>query len=313
MVRTKVFVLALAPVILLAASLVLARPQQAPATGQQQGQRGGQQQPPAPPAIQQLKPGFYIVTGIGGNTSVRVTNDGIAIVDTKNLGEQNYNALMAQIRSVSNQPVRYAFITHVHQDHSGNTQFFKAAGTQVIAHEDLVKNLETYTSNAGKPAPPSITYARDHVVRLGNVAVEAHHYAAGHTGGDTIVYFPDVRVVALGDELVHPQSPNIDYPNGGSTIGWRQSIDAVSKLDFDLAIPGHGVPMTKAEFMAYKTKVDTFTERAIDVARRNINRAQMLYEIKQNDLGWNITMPDARLAAFYTEMRSYAAANPARQ
>ena len=173
-------------------------------------------------------------------------------MDTKNLGEQNYNALMARIRSVTNQPVRYAFITHVHQDHSGNTEFFKAAGTQVIAHEGLVENLETYTSNAGTPAPPSTTYTSNHVVQLGNATIEAHHFAPAHTGGDTIVYFPDVRVVAVGDELVHPQSPNIDYPNGGSVIGWMQSIDAVSKLDFDLAIPGHGAPKTKEEFMAYK-------------------------------------------------------------
>jgi glyoxylase-like metal-dependent hydrolase (beta-lactamase superfamily II) len=291
----------LVAVILVAATLVLAEAQQAPPAGQQ---GGGNQ---APPAIRQVKPGFYVVTGIGGNTSVRVTNDGVAIVDTKNLGEQNYNALMAQIRSVTQQPVRYAFITHVHQDHSGNTASFKAAGTQVIAHEGLVENLKTYTSAAGKPAEPSVTYSRDHVVRLGNVTVEAHHYAAGHTGGDTIVYFPDVRAVAMGDEMVWPQSPNCDYPQGGSMLGWVRSLNEVQKLDFDTVVPGHGNVMTRDEFLQFKAKLELFVDRAVIVARRNVPRAQMFYEIQQHDLGgWNITMPDARLAAFYNEMRTEA-------
>jgi glyoxylase-like metal-dependent hydrolase (beta-lactamase superfamily II) len=298
--------MSLVAVILVAATFVLAEPQQAPATpaAGQQGGGGGNQ---APPAIRQIKPGFYIVTGIGGNTSVRVTNDGVAIVDTKNLGEQNYNALMAQIRTVTQQPIRYAFITHVHQDHSGNTASFKAAGTQVIAHEALVENLKTYTSAAGKPDTPSVTYSRDHVVRLGNVVVEAHHYAAGHTAGDTIVYFPDVKIVAMGDEMVNPQAPNCDYPQGGSMLGWVQSLNEVQKLDFDTVIPGHGNPMTRDEFLQFKTKLEVFVERSVTVARRNVPRAQMFYDIQQHDLGgWNITMPDARLAAFYNEMRAEA-------
>jgi glyoxylase-like metal-dependent hydrolase (beta-lactamase superfamily II) len=298
MVRKKVLVMTLVAVILVAATFVLAEPQQAPAAG------GGNQ---APPAIRQVKPGLYIVTGIGGNTSVRVTNDGVAIVDTKNLGEQNYNALMAQIRSVTQQPVRYAFITHVHQDHSGNIGPFKAAGTQVIAHEGLAENLKTYTSAAGKPADPSVTFARDHVVRLGNVSVEAHHYAAGHTAGDSIVYFPDVKVVAMGDEMVNPQAPNCDYPQGGSMMGWLRSLNEVAKLDFDTVIPGHGNVMTRAEFNDFKMRLETFVDRSVTVARRNVPRAQMFYEIQQHDLGgWNITMPDARLGAFYNEMRAEA-------
>jgi uncharacterized protein (DUF952 family) len=49
-----------------------------------------------------------VVTGGGGNTSVRVTSDGLILVDSKNLGDQFYNALMEQVKIVSNQPVRAA-------------------------------------------------------------------------------------------------------------------------------------------------------------------------------------------------------------
>src|SRR5262245_46946993 len=71
------------------------------------GGRQGGGPPAAPPAIKQVKPGLYMVTGIGGNTTVRVANDGLIVVDTKNLGDANYMALMEQIKTVSSAPVKY--------------------------------------------------------------------------------------------------------------------------------------------------------------------------------------------------------------
>ena len=82
-----------------------------------------------------------MVTGAGGNSTVRVTDQGVILVDTKNLGDQFYNDLVAQIKTVSPQPVKYAIVTHVHQDHSGNIERFEKAGAQVIAYEGLNKNL----------------------------------------------------------------------------------------------------------------------------------------------------------------------------
>jgi len=76
--------------------------------------------PPPPMAIKQVKPGLYMVTGGGGNSTVRVTDQGVILVDTKNLGEGPYNDLVRLIKTVTDQPVRFVFVTHVHQDHSGN-------------------------------------------------------------------------------------------------------------------------------------------------------------------------------------------------
>src|SRR5712691_5812150 len=83
------------------------------------GQRGAAP-PPPPMAIKQVKPGLYMVINGGGNSTVRVTDQGVILVDTKNLGDQFYNDLMAQIKTVTPQPVKYVVVTHVHQDHSGN-------------------------------------------------------------------------------------------------------------------------------------------------------------------------------------------------
>src|SRR5512134_1145788 len=81
---------------------------QAPAQGQ--GRGGGQ---PVQP-IQMIKPGLYIVPGGGSNSIVRVTTEGVILVDTKMPSEANYNGLMQQIRSVTPLPVRTVIVTHHH-------------------------------------------------------------------------------------------------------------------------------------------------------------------------------------------------------
>src|SRR6058998_921099 len=217
-----------------------------------QGARGAAQAPPAPQMIKQVKPGVYMVINGGGNSTVRVTDQGVILVDTKNLGDQFYNELLGQIKTVTNQPVKYAFVTHVHQDHAGNIGKFVQAGAQVITNDGLKRNLETggpdgkgYTSAAGKPAAPNVTYAKNKKIKLGTARAEAYHFGRAHTGGDTVVYFPDVKVVSLGDEFVAAQ-PNADYPMGGSLLEWSKVLTQVLKLDFDTAIPGHGNdPLTK--------------------------------------------------------------------
>src|SRR5437868_1978855 len=108
-------------------------------------------------AIQPVKPGLFVVAGAGANSLVRVTPDGVILVDGKLTGEQNYNALVAQIATVTDKPVKFVIVTHHHADHTGNNASFLAAGVQVVGHVNLKKNLETYQPNAPIPGP-TITY-----------------------------------------------------------------------------------------------------------------------------------------------------------
>src|SRR5579871_639869 len=119
--------------------------------------RGGGRGAPQPQAIQPIKPNLYMVTGAGGNSTFRVTPDGVILVDGKLPGEENYNSLMTLIKGVTDKPVKYMIVTHHHADHTGNNQRFIDAGVQIIATENLKKNLVTYESNP-KPAPPTMTY-----------------------------------------------------------------------------------------------------------------------------------------------------------
>src|SRR5678816_831838 len=106
--RKSAFIGAALSAIVAAAMIVSAQAQDG--NGKGKGDGKGKGAPPAGQAIVKIKDGFYEVTGAGGNTSVRVTKDGLIVVDTKNLGEANYNDLMAQIKTVSTLPVKYVVI-----------------------------------------------------------------------------------------------------------------------------------------------------------------------------------------------------------
>jgi cyclase len=256
---------------------------------------------PQPQAIQQVKPGLFMITGAGANSLVRVTSQGLIVVDGKLPGEANYNAMMALIKGVSDQPVKYLIVTHHHADHSGNNQRFLDAGVQVVAHENLKKNLVTYQVDP-KPAPPSITYpGAEYTVQLGDVKVELHHFGRAHTSGDTVVYFPDLKVVALSDTVTTGKTgPLIDYAGGGSATDWTNVLTGVLSLDFDAAIPGNGDVLTKADVLGYKTKFDTVIARARELVRAGVPQDQLLAMIKTDDIGWTPRVP--KVDAFYAEL-----------
>jgi cyclase len=291
------------------------------ARGGQAGQAGrGGAQAPAGQAIKQIKPGLYMVTGAGGNSTVRVTDQGVFLVDTKNLGDQFYNDLLAQIKTVTPQPVKFAFITHVHQDHSGNIERFVKGGAQVIAYEGLNRNLHEggpngkgYEAQQGKPADANAPYkGKNKKVKLGKVEATAYHFASGHTSGDTVVYFKDVKVVSLGDEFT-AAGPNCDYPMGGSILGWSKSLAEVLKLDFDTAIPGHGNdPLTKADVMTFQKRMDAIGKKAIELVKAGTSKEQLRQQIQMQlgtEMGmWQMTqvVNDMRLDMFYAEIANAA-------
>ena len=160
-------------------------------------------------------------------------------------GAANYDGLVAQIRSVTPQPVKVVIVTHHHADHTGNNDRFIAAGAEVIGHAALASSLDTYQFDP-RPAKPTATYdgrTRRAAGRRGGAGAAPR---TAHTGGDSVVYFPDVKVVATSDAVTTgPTGPLVDYAGGGSAVGWTPVLDAMLKLDFDAAIPGAGPVLTR--------------------------------------------------------------------
>ncbi len=245
--------------------------------------------------IRPLKPDLYMVTGGGANTLVRVTRDGLIVVDTKLPGEDNYRRLMEEIASVSPLPVKYVFNTHHHPDHVGNNQRFIDAGAQVVALEALKTRMLSDPRTKDIPGPPTMTFARDYVLTFGGAEVRAYSFGRGHTGDDTMIFFPDLKVAMVSDQITSA-TPIVDFANGGSAVEWTRSLDGVLALDFDIAIPGRGEPKTRAEVQAFRTAFATFVGRAGDAVKAGATRDSLAMQVKTDDLGWSFA------PAFYAQL-----------
>jgi glyoxylase-like metal-dependent hydrolase (beta-lactamase superfamily II) len=224
----------------------------------------------------------------------------LILVDGKLPGEPNYNALVEQIKMISPEPVKYLIVTHHHADHTGNNKLFLAAGVEIVANENLNKNLAKYEQTP-KPADATVTYDKERTIRLGGVEVQAYHFGRAHTSGDTVVYYPDLKVVVVSDIVTTGTTgPLADYAGGGSFLEWPQTMDAILKLDFDTCIPGNGNPITKADVEAYKAKVETFVARAKEAVRQGVTKDQLMMQIKTDDLGWTPRVSNVDM--FYAEL-----------
>jgi cyclase len=296
--------LSLAPVLLLGGALVLG------------GALSASAQTPAAPAparpplvVKAVKPELFMIVGAGGNTTVRVTSEGLIVVDSKNPGQPIYDELMADIAQASGgKPVKWLIDTHHHADHTGNNGRFLAAGVKVVGQKNLPLELAKFVPPPNNPtltapAAPDVTYDKTYEIKLGGKTVRLIHYNPAHTDDDTIVYFPDLKVISAGDEL-NLINPNFDYAGGASITGWMNSLDQAMKLDWDQAIPGHGDrTMNRADVMVFRGKLKLLLDRAREQVKAGTPKDKLIAAIKMDDL-W--TFPGtfwsgARLDGFYAE------------
>ena len=247
---------------------------------------------------QLVKTGLYVISGGGANSLLRLSANGLILVDGKLFG--NYDALSKKVRRISDQPVRFLIITEYQESHTGNNAKFLEAGAVIVAQENVSRNLTNYNPSGGKIAPPNKTYDREDTLRLGGVEAQLLHFGNAYTNGDTVVYFSNLKVVAVG-ELFAP-APIPDFSAGGSLVGWGPVLGQILKLDFDVVVPSTGPTVTRADLEAFKTKIDTLVSRATVLVKKGVPKDQLMAQLKTDDLGWQFNFTPDQLEHFYAEL-----------
>src|SRR5216683_7592122 len=222
------------------------------------GYTQNQNQPPKL-TVNKVHDDLYNIEGDGGNVAVLVTSEGVILVDDK--FDRDHDAIVANIKSVTNQPVKYVLSTHHPADHSGGNAMFLPTAEIISTANARTNILEHKQSNAPPGvAPARLVFTQETAVFLGGKEARARHFGRGHTNGDAVIYFPALRTIHTGD-LMAGTSPLIDYPGGGSVVEWTKTLDQAMKLDFDTVIPGHGKVTNKAGLLAYRDNVEKLRNR----------------------------------------------------
>lgn len=266
----------------------------------------GRQQPKGDPfstAITKINDGLYVIPGYdgaatGGNVAVRVTTDGAIIVDDKL--PTLYADIVAKVKSITLLPIKYVLSTHQHGDHTGsNAAFLNTA--EILMHRNARANMIAQQL----PGPARIVYTDQQAVFLGGVEVQMRYMGRGHTNGDSVIYFPDLKTVHTGDLVVWGKrsqgttlTPFMDYAAGhGSGKEWAGTLDRLLTLDFDTAIPGHGPVLTKAQVRTFRDKMQTLNERMAALIASGGTRQDIASRIRLDDLNWPFP-PEALFGLF---------------
>jgi glyoxylase-like metal-dependent hydrolase (beta-lactamase superfamily II) len=208
---------------------------------------------------------------VPGNTTALITNEGVVLVDDK--FEIDHANIMAQLKKVTNQPVKYVINTHFHGDHSGGNAKLQALNAQVVASEAArQKMVETKM-----PGLPNVTLENRLRLYVGGKRIEVHYLGRSHTNGDVVVLFPDHRVIAMGDMFTFGDATPqlVDYAGGGSAVEWTKTVDGALQLEFDTVVPGHGVVTTRQELQKFRTSTMTLRTRVHDMMTKKSSPAEV--------------------------------------
>jgi cyclase len=258
--------------------------------------------PARPLDLQRVRGNLHMISGEGGNIAVDVTGGGVVLVD--DMFDRNHADLLDTIRSLTDQPLRYVLNTHQHDDHAGGDLKMLPLA-EVIAHKNARANLTHirqpyYEDTPGTPIGlPRVTFSDELSVHLGDAEVRALYFGRGHTNGDAVVYFPELKAIHTGDLFLSRATPvpagkprgvsiYVDYAQGGSFIEWSRTLDGILRLDFDVVIPGHGPLATRADVVTFKADLEAMRSRVTALIKSGGSRNAVV-QMMENDYGWRAT------------------------
>lgn len=220
--------------------------------------------------VEKVAGSVYMLYGVGGfaggNIGVSVGEDGVVLVDDQ--FEPLVPKIEAALRSITPKPVRFVLNTHFHGDHTHGNKVFGRTAT-LVAHDNVRRRMaadDRFDDQPGTKAPPHalplVTFDRQVTVHLNGEEIRGLHFPAGHTDGDTVVYFTRSNVVHMGDDYFNGMFPFVDLEGGGTVKGYLDAIEKVlASLPADARIiPGHGPVAGKADLQAYLTMLRETTD-----------------------------------------------------
>jgi glyoxylase-like metal-dependent hydrolase (beta-lactamase superfamily II) len=286
---------------------------------------------------------IYMLVGAGGNTTIQFGPEGVLVVDTSFAPMSD--KILAEIKKLSSQPIRYVVDTHVHGDHiGGNAAIAKAGRTRaggnvvgdlgsgatnqaaIIAHENVLTRLSAPPAQGQEQVAfenwPTETYiGRKKEMIFNNEAVQIIHEEAAHTDGDSLVVFRRNDVIATGDLFTTTMYPLIDEANGGTINGYINALNAILDLTVPsnvneggtMVIPGHGRLSDEQDVIEYRDMATIVRDRIREYVKRGMTLEQV--KAKKPTLDWDrrygdgFVKPDAFVEVIYKQMAAEKAAS----
>ena len=251
--------------------------------------------PVAPPVPLRLAPGIWLVPEMlhdgyepDGNSVVFEAPRGLVIVDS---GRHAWHreALLRLARE-RGKPIAAIVNSHWHLDHTSGNPALRAAfpALKVYASDAIDGALRGFLADSvaanrtqlddpqlpatirddlradsanitdGAALRPDVVIASSGARLIGGRSLQLNLARDAATAGDVWLFDRATGIAALGDLVTLP-APFLDT---ACPDGWQAALRAVAATPFRLAVPGHGAPMDRPQFLAYQRAFDAFVRCA---------------------------------------------------
>jgi len=239
------------------------------------------------PAPIELSAGVYMLPGSGGepdptnlgrvgNAGFIVGRSGVLAIDT-GTSYLHGRALLAAIRSVTEQPVRLALITHTRQEFLFGAAAFREQGIPVAMQQAAASLmatrcdtcLKTLRATLGEDAMRGTTLFTPDIAFTDPLGIDAAaligrpiqvlYYGHSSGPGDIAVYDPRTRTLFAGGLLDAQRIPDVF---DSDLDAWREALRTLQALPIEVIVPGHGPPGSKRVITQVERYLDQLTSRA---------------------------------------------------
>jgi glyoxylase-like metal-dependent hydrolase (beta-lactamase superfamily II) len=225
-------------------------------------------------------------SGPDGNTVVLDGANGLIVFDTGRHPEHAQKIL--DYAKGRHRPIAAVINSHWHLDHTTGNWDIRRAYPQVDVYasnalegalatflKDSRANTDKMLADPKTPAAvrdqllrgrgvidhperirPNHVVAKSGRITIAGRALDVHLAKFAATEGDVWLYDPNTRTAIVGDLVVGL----VPFMDTACPDGWSKALGEVSKVPFTTLVPGHGVVMSRADFLQWKTAYDNFVE-----------------------------------------------------
>lgn len=242
-----------------------------------------------------LSENAYAYTADGDpNSGVVVGDDGVLVIDTTATPAMA-RALIAEIRNVTDQPIRTVVLSHYHAVRvlgasayrdEGCEHIIASRGTLEMIDErgaaDMLSEIERFprlfqdVESIPGLTRPTLVFERELTLFMGRLEVKIMHVGAGHTKGDTIVWLPRDRILFSGDLVEYGAAA---YTGDAQLEEWPATLEILRAMQPQKLVPGRGPALLDPE--AVKAGLDytrDFVTMLLGSARESVSAGKTLKE-----------------------------------
>lgn len=252
-----------------------------------------------PPRVEtlQLREHVYLITGAGNNIVFQTGDDGVLVIGAGS-GKAT-EAVLAEIRKHSDEPIRYLIDTGAAAEEVGGNQAIAAAGERfgnaqtggifnegavIIAHEDVTTRM----ADAPSDAWPSETFpAVLKTMYMNGEGIEIRHRPKSTSDGVATVFLRKSDVIVAGELIDTERFPRIDVTHGGSVDGLLKALnslvwEAISTIPLPwldggtLVVPARGRVYERDDVVQYRDMVTVVRDRVAEMVAKGMTKQQVI-------------------------------------